>query len=103
MTPKELSDLIHTLEPDRLLTKPAVGFWLQGNDVKNVDACLAYCEANGLLCRVERAGVAKWYRDGEIVEQKPVVQPTPPPEPVAPPKPKRTPKPITVAPQLFNR
>lgn len=103
MTPKELSDLIHTLEPDRLLPRPAIGFWLAGNDVKNVDACLAYCEAHGLLCKVERAGVAKWYRDGgEAPPPQPVVQPITTPI-TTPPKPKRAPRPITVAPQLFTR
>ena len=102
MTPAELTTLVSTLEPDHLLTRSAVGFWLAGNEVSNVDACLAYCEAKGLLCKVERNGVAKWYRDGEPAEVKPVVQPIPEPVPIPlPPKPKRLPKPITASPQLF--
>lgn len=104
MTPKELSDLIHKLEPDRLLTRAAVGFWLRGNEVKDVDACLAYCEAHGLLCKVQSKAGEKWFRDGEIVEVKPVVQPVAE-VPVLTQKPvrRKAPPTIEVQPSLFVR
>lgn len=103
MTPKELSTLIHTLEADRLLTRAAIGFWLVGNEVKDVAACLAYCEQKGLLCKVERNGVEKWYRDG--VEAPPPVAAAPPIVPVFTHQQavrRKVPPPIVHHPQLFG-
>jgi hypothetical protein len=104
MTHDDLAALIEKIAPDHLLRRAAIGFLLQGNGVQDVDKCLAYCEAKGLLCRVERGGVVKWYRDGPEVSVAPVFTPLPEPVPpvVVKPEPKkRQPPPITVAPQLF--